>query len=282
VAKAAVNGVSLAYELSGAGEETLVFLNGIAMSIPHWAPVVTGLGGRFRCLCHDFRGQLQSLRARGGESGTAGGAPLAPIRLSDHVDDLTALMETLGIRRAHIMGTSYGAEVGMLFACAHPAMTASLTVIDGASELDPLLRAAALAWRAAALADPVVFYRTIIPWNYSAAYIGASAAVLAQREKVVAGLPRAYFEDFASLCDAFLELSITPHLGRISCPALVLVGEKDILKHEGFARIIAGGIRGARLRVIPGAGHAAVVETPSTVLSEVGEFLDGLRGPGGG
>jgi hypothetical protein len=36
------------------------------------------------------------------------------------------------------------------------------------SELDPLLKAAVEGWKAAALAGPVVFYRTTIPWNYSA------------------------------------------------------------------------------------------------------------------
>ncbi len=261
---AAVNGVQVHYELTGSGDEMTVFLNGIAMSIPHWKPVVEALAGRFRCLCHDFRGQLLSPQSD---------KPGAPIRLEDHVEDLRALLDHLGVRRAHLVGTSYGAEVALLFAAACPRYAASLVVIDGVSELDPLLRTTGEAWRAAALCDPVVFYRSIIPWNYSSAWLAQNLDRLRSREAAIAALPRGYFEDFAALCDAFLELDLTPKLPGIRCPTLVLVGEKDILKHEGFARIIRDGVPGARMEVIPGAGHAVVIEQPLEVLRRVEGFL---------
>lgn len=262
-----IRGATLEYELTGAGRECIVFLNGIAMSIAHWAPVAGPFGARYRCLCHDLRGQMRSPRPPG--------APA--IRLEDHVEDLRGLLDGLGIGQVHLVGTSYGAEVAMMFACACPARTASLTVIDGVSELDPLLRAAAESWKAAALCDPVVFYRTIVPWNYSATYIRENSETLCRREAAVARLPRGYFEDFAALCDAFLAIDITPHLAGISCPTLVLVAERDILKHVGFARIIVDGVSGARLRVIPGAGHAVVIERPDAVRAEIEEFLNRSR-----
>ncbi len=265
MARAAVNGVELEYELAGTGAETVVLLNGIAMSIAHWKPIVGPLGARFQCLSHDFRGQLLSPQAKPGRA----------MRLEDHVEDLRGLLDLLGIRQAHLVGTSYGAEVAMMFAFTHPAMTSSLVAIDGVSELDPLLRATAEGWKAAALADPVVFYRTIIPWNYSSQWIGANREALARRESAIAGLPRGYFEDFAALCDAFLALHFTPSLRRISCPTLVLVGERDILKHAGFARIVADGVPGALLHTIPGAGHAAVIEQPDAVAAEIGRFVEG-------
>ncbi|MGA2479813.1 MAG: alpha/beta hydrolase [Spirochaetia bacterium] len=261
---ATVNGTELQYELTGTGDETLVFLNGIAMSIAHWAPIVQPLAGRYHCLCHDFRGQMLSPRKA-----------TAPIRLADHVEDLRALLDSLGIRRAHLIGTSYGAEVAMMSALACPSMTASLVVIDGVSELDPLLRATAEAWKTAALADPIAFYRSIIPWNYSSAWIGANVGALARREAAIAALPRGYFEDFAALCDAFLELNITSRLHEITCPTLVVVAEKDILKHAGFARMITENIPGACLKVIAGAGHAVVIEKPVDVLVEIEAFLAG-------
>jgi 3-oxoadipate enol-lactonase len=275
VPRAAINGTGLQYELTGNGEQTIVFLNGIAMSIAHWAPIAQTLAARRRCLClcHDFRGQLLSPRKASGGAGAAA----APIQLADHVEDLRALMGFLGIRRAHLVGTSYGAEVAMMFALACPEMTASLVVIDGVSEVDPLLRATAESWKAAALSDPVVFYRSIIPWNYSSAWLGANAEALARRETAIASLPRGYFEDFAALCDAFLDLDITGRLHEISCPTLVVVAEKDILKHAGFARMITGNIPGACLKVIGGAGHAVVIEKPAEVLAEIEGFLGGGR-----
>jgi len=261
---ATVNGVRIQYDLNGSGDEVTAFLNGIAMSIPHWRPVTERLAGRFRCLCHDFRGQLMSPQS---------GNPGSSIRLEDHVEDLRALLEHLGVRRVHLVGTSYGAEVGLLFAATWPGYAASLVVIDGVSELDPLLSATAEAWRAAALCDPVVFYRSIIPWNYSSAWLAQNRDRLRSREAAISALPRGYFEDFAALCDAFLALDLTPKLAGIRCPTLVLVAEKDILKHEGFARIIHRGIPGSRLDVIPGAGHAVVIERPEEVLRRLQGFL---------
>jgi 3-oxoadipate enol-lactonase len=199
------------------------------------------------------------------------------LRLIDHAEDLRALLESLGIERTHLVGTSYGAEVAMMFALNYPRMTSSLVLIDGVSELDPLLRAIVDGWKATALSDPIAFYRTIVPWNYSSAYIGANGQALARRERAVAGLPRSYFEDFAALCDAFLAIDMTPDLPNISCSTLVLVGEKDILKHIGFARIIANGVAGSHLRILPEVGHAVVIEQPNSLISEILEFLGGLH-----
>jgi 3-oxoadipate enol-lactonase len=267
--RATVNGVELSYEIAGSGAEWIVLLNGVAMSIAHWKPVVDRLPARYRCLLHDFRGQSLS-PDQPGKPGAR--------RLEDHVDDLRALMDAVEVDRAHVVGTSYGAEVALLFAVAHPERTASVVSIDGVSELDPLLKATVEGWKAAALSDPVVFYRITIPWNYSASYIAANADSLARREAAVAALPRSWFTSFAGLCDAFLRIDLTKDLHRIACPALVLVAANDILKGERFARIIADHVRGSRLQVIPEAGHAVVVERPAETAAAIAEFLESLPG----
>ena len=255
----------LAYELSGEHGPCVVFLNGIAMSVGHWKPLVQALGGGCRCLRHDFRGQTLSDK------------PAGPYSFDLHARDLAALMDSLGIEKAHIVGTSYGSEAGMAFAADFPERCLSLAVIDGASELDPVLRAAVESWKATALADPVAFYKTLLPWTYSSAYLAANTATLKAREEAMRSLPRTWFEGFAALCDAFLDIDLTPRLKDIRCPSLVLVGEKDILKHRGFAEIIARGISGARLSVLEGLGHAAVIESPELVARALKDFLQGAR-----
>jgi 3-oxoadipate enol-lactonase len=275
--RARVNGVGISYEfLPAAGLSTgavpAVLLNGIAMSVGNWKPFAGALAasdeaaGRARrpLLLHDFRGQLLSER------------PAGPYSLELHACDLAALLDHLGLGEVDAVGTSYGSEVALAFARLYPERTRSLVVIDGASEVHPLLRAAVASWRAAALADPVAFYRSLVPWTYSESYIALNAEAIAAREKAVAGLPRDYFEAFAALCDAFLAIDETRHLGEIGCPTLVAVGEKDILKHEGYSRIIADGIRGSRFVKMPGLGHGAVIENPGAVSVLLEDFLDHL------
>jgi 3-oxoadipate enol-lactonase len=264
--KIKVDGVALACQLEGSGPETVVLLNGIAMTMSHWKPVVDHLlVAGYQVLLHDLRGQLLSDR------------PDEPYSLELHANDLAGLMNALGLGSAHIVGTSYGAEVGMCFARDFPGRCLSLTCIDGVSEYDAVLGAAVESWKAAALADPRVFYKALIPWNYSAAYIASHREFLADREDKVASLPPDYFVAFGRLCDAFLAIDLTKDLARIICPNLVLVGEADILKPPVYSRIIANGIPGSRYQEIPGAGHAVVIEQPGAVAESLIAFLAEVR-----
>jgi 3-oxoadipate enol-lactonase len=259
------DGVKIAYEFMGSGDVPLVFLNGIAMSISHWKPVAAALGSSYRCMCHDMRGQTLSSK------------PAGPYSLELHARDLATLMESTGIPSAHIIGTSYGAEVAMAFALEYPQRVRSLVLIDGVSELDPLLAAVGESWLAAAGDDPLIFYKTILPWNYSADFIEKNSAMLRAREKSFASLPRDWFDGFMEMCKAFLAIDMTSELKRITCPTLVLVGEKDILKPRKFSEIIARQIPEADLKIVPGAGHASVVEQPVAIAREITAFLESIR-----
>jgi len=259
---AVVNGLRLRYEISGDKGPFVVLLNGIAMSIGHWKPLVEKLSGSYRVLRHDLRGQTLSEK------------PAGEYSFEQHSQDLASLMEMLDIDKAHIVGTSYGSEVAMRFALDHPEKTRTLMIIDGVSEIDPLLRVTAESWMAAALSDPRVFYKTLLPWTYSSDFIGANLQVLIAREEAVASLPKVWFEAFAGLCRAFLKLNITESLHRITCPSLVVVGELDILKHRGFAKKIVENLGGpTKLVEIPKAGHAAVLEKPDETAAILLAFL---------
>jgi homoserine O-acetyltransferase len=69
----------------------------------------------------------------------------APISTADQADALAVLLDHLGIRRlASIVGSSYGAMVGLAFAERHPALIERLVAISGGDRADPY----AAAWRA--------------------------------------------------------------------------------------------------------------------------------------
>jgi len=265
MARATIDGTGIEYTVEGTGPETVALLNGIAMTIAHWKPVAARLvAAGYRVVMHDMRGQLLSDR------------PDEAYTLEMHARDLAALLKQLGIGRARIVGTSYGAEVALTFARDFPASTLSVVSIDGVTEYDAVLGATVASWKAAALCDPRVFYKTILPWNYSAGYIAANADLLAKREEAVASLPRDYFQAFGRLCDAFMNVDLTKDLRRIACPCLALVASEDILKHRRYSRIIADGVPGARYEEIAGAGHAVVIEQPGAVADSLLRFLAGV------
>ena len=92
-----------------------------------------------------------------------------------HADDLAALLDALGIERAHIGGISYGGEVGMVFALKYPERTQSLIVTSAVSHLDPILKGIADTWIEAARAhDPELLFKVVYPMTFSEAWIAAN------------------------------------------------------------------------------------------------------------
>jgi 3-oxoadipate enol-lactonase len=257
----ACNGVCLYYELHGPeGAPVLVLNNGILMNASaSWALQSSVFSARYRVLQYDFRGQGQSDH------------PDGPYSMAEHASDLAALLTSLAIERAHILGISYGGEVAQAFALAHPDRLRSLILADTVSEVGPELRLIIEGWKAAALRnDPDLFFLVTVAWNFSPSFIAARASILQAA--------RARYRDLdlsavAHLCDAFLDVSYTPRLHEITAPTCVIVGQQDLLKGTGYAEMIHRSIAGSELRVLPGAGHAVCMESPGAFNDAVLSFL---------
>jgi 3-oxoadipate enol-lactonase len=241
------NGVQLYYELHGPAEaEVLVLSNGILMSTASWAFQTPVLSRDYRLLLYDCRGMWQSEH------------PPGPYSMAQHADDLAALLDGLGIEAAHIGGTSYGAEISMVFALNYPERTKSLILTSAVSQVDPLLQGLIGGWIAAVrVKDPELFYQAVYPLTFSEAWITANQPLLDQARERYKSID---FEAMLALLLSFSQLDITAELPKISAPTLVTVGELDLLKPRRYSEIIAQAIPGAELALIPHAGHAALWE----------------------
>jgi 3-oxoadipate enol-lactonase len=256
--------VALYYEMDGVGPATVAFLNGIAMTVKSWQPIREHLvAGGFRCLLHDFRGQLCSDKPTD-----------SPYSLDLHAADFLGLLDALSLESVHLVGTSYGAEIGMIFAYSYPERVRTLTLIAAASELDGLLRAAAKSWQAAADCGAVPFFRCMAPWAYCSQYLTQNQQLLQAQEEATTRFAPDFFVAFKELVRAFLQLDITVELERIACPTLVICADQDLLKGPRFSRLIHDRIANSELVVIPGAAHAVVLEQPERVADRAIEFID--------
>jgi 3-oxoadipate enol-lactonase len=191
--------------------------------------------------------------------------------MRDHVVDLLALLDELGIERPHLVGTSYGGEVGMMFAIEHPDRVRSLAAIACVSHVEPSLRDAVVRWRDVARDDPETLLEISAPYNFSPGVITPS--FIEQGRERLRGYGPAFFRNLADLCDAFLRLNITERLHEIRCPMLVMCGENDILKPVHYSRIIAERVPNAQLEIVAGAPHAMVLETHDVVNRALLQFL---------
>ena len=261
---AEINGLRIHYDLVGEGEP-IAFLNGVMMTTQSWVLQTSVFRRRYSCLLHDFRGQLLSDK------------PEEPWTLEDHAADLEALLDHLEIESCHLVGTSYGGEVGLIFAASRPQRVRSLSVISSVSEVGRELDRVVALWAETALEAPERLYRVSLPSNFSPAFVEANPELLAQGEERLAACAPEFFPAFARLVDAFRQIDVTAELERISCPTLVMVGELDALKPPRYSRLIAGRIPGAELLTIPGGGHAVILEKPEEVNTAILGFVEKHR-----
>jgi pimeloyl-ACP methyl ester carboxylesterase len=243
----------------------LLLLNGGMMSFSAWDDLVPPLAQRYRVVRCDFRGQLRSP-----------GVPTAGF--AGHAGDLLLLLDHLGIGRCHVAGTSYGAFAALHLAALAPERVASLvamTVADRVSgEMWDSAREMAEACREALAGGPrEKVYDLISAFAFSGAWAAAHEAEIASRRGLVTHLPDAWFEGLAGLLAALEGLDVTPLLPRVSCPALVLLaGDDRAMPYEGGVALAKGLARG-ELAVVPGSGHALVVEKPGETLEILLSFL---------
>ena len=84
--------------------------------------------------------------------------------------------------------------------------------------------------------------------------------------------PRGYGNACAAMA-ALNEAPLDPDLGRITVPTLIVASEKDRHCPPKAAEIIAAGIKGSRLEIIPDAGHPIPVEKPHELAGSINSFL---------
>lgn len=258
----------ITYRVDGQGEPVLL-LNGGLMSIPGWEPVSALLAERFQVIRCDFRGQLLSP-----------GEPEP--NLEAHVRDVVELLDGIDLRSVHVAGTSYGGLVALLLAALHPERVASVAVIAATERITPELWESSaemrdLALEAAAGGDGGRVLDHILPGTYTPEYLEKQAAALSFHRHWVAGLPAVWFRGVAAILSSLEGLDLTPHLGAVRCPVLVLAGERDLMFPEERSRALAAAIPGARLEIVPGAPHGMVVENPGETARHLLGFLETNR-----
>lgn len=257
---AQVNGVKLYYELHGPEEKDVIVLsNGVMMSTSSWAYQKAELAKHYRVLLYDCRGMWKSEH------------PPGPYSMEMHADDLAQLLDELGIKKAHIAGISYGSEISMVFAIKYPKQTQSLIVIDGVSQIDPLLQAQTMPWlRAAERGDADQLFETSYHLNFSEEWIQNNQAVLKESR---VKFNKIDLDSFQELMKAFFALDITAALKKITAPTLIVVGEKDLIKGYKYSRIIAENIPNSEFIVVPGSGHALCLEKPGALNTLITGFV---------
>jgi non-heme chloroperoxidase len=199
--------------------------------------------------------------------------PESGYRSADFAGDLAAFMDALRIEAAVVIGASSGGQVVLRLALDHPEHIRGLVLLGSPLRLSdkPAVRAA---WDStfSPLEDPIgpVFVRDFIESVVVQPLPEAVVETLVQESlKVPAFVWKATIA-------ALLEDDISPRLGDVAAPALVVWGDQDAILPRSDQEALASGIRGARLLVYEGGGHAFYWEDAARVAADLMAFVESL------
>jgi len=259
------NHQSISFDDVGHGGVPLLLLHGYPLDRQMWAPQLAGLRGH-RVIAPDLRGF--------GESAGA----LAPRTLTEHADDMAALLDALGIPQVVLGGLSMGGYIALEFAHRHRDRLLGLVLADTKAESDD---AAGRAGRDVAIATAERDGASVIATGMGAKLF-AAATPPTLREPVLARMAAtpvaAIIAALAALRDRADHRALLPTLGGL--PVLVLVGSEDVLTPPAVAHAMAEAVPGATMVEIADAGHLPSLEQPAVVTAALQRFLDALTPTG--
>src|SRR5215212_5759773 len=248
---------SIDYDINGEGPP-LLLISGLGFGRWGWFKQVPAFSRHFRTITFDARGERRL------ENG-----------VGDLVRDVVWLLDHLGVKKAHVLGTSLGGFVGQELALLRPDLVDRLVLVctsyggRGPESMAVQALSDMLGW--GSLTPEGVVRRgleTATSETYRAEHGDEFEQIVSWR---LADSPSgaAYYEQ----ARAGAGFDLSRDVGHITSPTLVIHGAEDRYVPVANAAALAGAIPGSRLRVLDDAGHLVFIERFAEVNREVVTFL---------
>jgi pimeloyl-ACP methyl ester carboxylesterase len=253
-------GVKIYWEEHGSGDPLLLIM-GLGASLEAWDRIAPTLATRYRTILFDNRGVGRS------------DVPPPPYSLETMADDAAAVLDAAGMKAAHVFGASMGGMIAQELALRHPSRVRRL-----------ILGCTSCGGREAVRAEPAVMAalgaRTSMPreaamWAMAPYIYDASTP----RERIVEDFTgrlsaNGSADGYAAQFQAVRAWTGThARLGGLTTPTLVIHGESDQLVPADNGRVIARLIPGAKLVMLPRAGHIFLTDQNEAASAAIMSFL---------
>ena len=259
--------LQLDYELRGQGPP-LLMINGFRRSRVVWLePLLAALSPHFRLVLFDNRGTGNSDKPEGGYS------------IEAFADDCAGLLDALNIPTAHVFGTSMGGMIAQRLATRHPPRVQGLAIgcsNCGKGSIAPEKRI----WELLRLTPKERMDAREVAYRQEEAYV--TDAFRAENRPLLDRLFEIVNENptpphaVQGHLQAIENWDGCGDLGRIAAPTLVITGAEDRLIPAANSRVLAEGIPGAQLRLLPDAAHFFWIEKPRETAEALIDFFSRL------
>ena len=236
------------------GCRTILFVHGLSGSLSAWYQYEKIFENKYNLITFDLRGH--GLSSRPSRRGYV---------MQEFVDDIRALLTELRVEHCSIVSHSFGTLIAMEFTRAYPALVERSIFLAPAygvhhfkiskllANLGAALAMAPLRLRAYARTDYARFYPTP---DYSVSRIGTDILNM--------GL-RSYLRSLRVV----FEQNYNPHWPELTCPALLMHGNRDSIMPVAHARELAKVLKNSKLIELSGANHILVLNNIKEVAAEI-------------
>jgi aminoacrylate hydrolase len=250
----------LYYERHGAGFPVM-FVTGLSGYGAFWREQIPAFAKEFEVVLHDQRGIGQSDHSR------------ISYTVERLAADVIALMDALGIAKAHVVGHSTGGAIAQILAIEHANRLASAVISAGWTKADAYFRRL------------FTLRKEILNRLGPGSYLQASTLFLyppfwvAQNNEKLRQLEAQNLATFSapeivtSRIDAILAFDRSAELGRIKTPVLVVAAQDDVITPLYFSEELARLIPGAEVKLFPHGGHSFTQVVPREFNAAVLPFL---------
>lgn len=267
----------------GEGAPRIALIHGLVMDshASYYLSIAPALAARGGVLLYDLRGHGRSEQ------------PPAGYTMADMVDDLVALLDATGADGPVVLvGNSWGGQIAMRAAAAHPARVRALVLIDPQSGIPDFTKELGEILAVDPEERDRRAYELFCRWlEENAALRGAAADEAAQARRsatiddvlrhrkqrrspgvrTAVGLAR----DTSLIADLARETPISDaQIARIACPVLAVYGERSELRQDEarFKSLL----RQLTVVAVPGMGHTVLLEAPNALRDAITGWLDRL------
>ncbi len=253
------NGITFNYAIEGSEDApAIVFSNSLATNLAMWDPQAADLARSFRVLRYDQRGH-------GGTDAPGGRYTFALL-----IADAVALLDVLGIARAHFAGLSMGGATALGLAQLHPDRVDHVIVADSPCKSTP---ATTQQWEerivlAQKSGMEVLVEPTVGRWFPPELH----AAKAAQIDKVRAMIRTTPVNGFIGCAAALADHDYNSKVATVTRPVLFIAGGKDGVTPAAMKDMNAR-LPGSRYVELEGAGHISNLDRPAEFTRAVREFL---------
>ena len=255
VSVGAPDGAATAARTNGIDGSSLIFVHGVGSTASIWDAQLRAFGGEHLCAAVELRG-----------NGVPKPEPEPSlITREGYACDVLAVADALGMDRFTLVGCSLGGVLGFELWRRAPERIESLVIVgsfaaypNARAYVDGILTALKEAGTMQAFAQ------------LRAAKLGLSPERTRETMEQMACKDE---HSYAAATEATWTGDYTAILDTIDVPTLVMCGERDAIAPFALSKIIADGVRDARLEVVPDAGHVANADAPDAFNKLLRAFL---------